>query len=179
LCGFTRGTCVALDTSTATSDLEPTRTSYTKITAPCACVRHEADVPARPKYVLLQARRVRDGPTGAERTCFVSLHTPSDMEIATRGRALPHGLGRRSTAPTPRQVDGTAFEKAWSLGSNPLARDPRAVRLVDATEHARRAVQPNQCCVVAQRGRAPPHVAGRGSTKPTPRQVVGTGFRST
>ena len=61
-------------------------------------------------------------------------------------RAPPHVIGRGSTAPTPRQVGGTGFERPWSSRSNPVARGPRAFRPMEyrpnahrATEHASRA----------------------------------------
>ena len=44
------------------------------------------------------------------------------------GRAPPYAIGRGATAPTPRLVAGTGFERSWPLRSNPLARDPRVVR---------------------------------------------------
>ena len=50
---------------------------------------------------------------------------------ANAGRALPHAVGRGSTALSSRQVGGTAFKRSLALPSNPVARVARALRYVE------------------------------------------------
>ena len=77
---------------------------------------------------------------------------------ADAGRALPHVVGRGSTAPTPLQVGGTAFKSSYLMRSNTMARVARALRLVEnrPTAHGARAEQRGfgdwGVCVVGQRG---------------------------
>ena len=96
------------------------------------------------------------------------------------GPMSPHTIDRRSTAPTPRQVGGTGFERSRLPRSSPMACGRRAFCPVEyrPTAHGARAAKCGFGVVVlwANTRRAPPHPIGRGSTTPTPRQLRGTGF---
>ena len=97
---------------------------------------------------------------------------------ANAGRAPPHAVGRGSTAPTPRQVGGTASKVSRAPRSSPDAR-ARALLSRGVSADRPRSTRTAQCglgvvVLWPNAGRAPPHAIGRGSTAPTPRQVGGT-----
>ena len=87
---------------------------------------------------------------------------------ANARRAPPHAVSRGSTALTPRQVNGTGFQRSWSPRSNPVAYVPRAFHPVKHRQavYGAHAAQCGLGVVVlwANTGRAPPHAAGLSST---------------
>ena len=73
-----------------------------------------------------------------------------------------------STAPTPRQFDGTVFKGLYWSFSNHVERGPRAFRHVECRPTAHGAHTPRSAGLGWFRCGAPTHAVGRGSTAPTP-----------
>ena len=100
---------------------------------------------------------------------------------ANARRAPSHAVGRGSSSPTPRQVDGCGFERRVTAsefrGARPARASPRGEPADRPQEHAR-AGGLGVVVFAANARRAPSHAVGRGSSSPTPRQVGGCGFET-
>ena len=100
---------------------------------------------------------------------------------ANSQRALPHAVGRGSSAQTPRFVGGCGFGPSLTSRFRPVACDARALRHVENQPTTHRALV-TACCVLgavvcaANSRRAPPHAVGRGSSAQKPRLVGSCGF---
>ena len=134
------------------------------------------------------ARRARSSPRGeltdhprSTRHAARTWRLGVVVSWANAGRAPFHAVGRGSTAPTPRQVGGTAFDRLHRPRLNPVACVARAFHPMEnrPTSHGVRAAHGGLGVVVlwANAGRAPPHAAVRGLSAPAPRQVGGSVFR--
>ena len=116
-----------------------------------------------------------DGPRSTRRAartwrgCVVGQRAARSIPTPS-AEARPHQHRDRSAARRSRGF-GHRVRIPWRAP----ARFARGVS-ADRPRSTRRAARTWRGCVVGQRGRAPPHAVGRGSTAPTPRQVGGRGF---
>ena len=124
-------------------------------------------VPSRAARARSATRRTSRPPTehfSLRAACLARL----SVCAANSRRALPHAVGRGSSAQTPRLVGGCGLKPSMPSHSRPVARGARALRHVDNQPTAHRALVSARCvpgavvCAANSR-RAPPHAVGRGS----------------